>query len=78
MTKNTIAHQLVGDIIDEIAKKRKAVGLSHQKLADLAQIDRSTISLIENKKRNPSFLIILKLCRALDISLAKILKKYEK
>lgn len=78
MMKDTIAPQIVEDIIDEIAKKRKAVGLSHQKLAELAQIDRSTVSLIENKKRNPSFLIILKLCRALDISLAKILKRYEK
>jgi len=68
---------MVGDIIDEIAKKRKEAGLSHQKLAELAQVDRSTISLIEAKKRNPSFLIILKLCKALDISLAKILKKYE-
>jgi transcriptional regulator with XRE-family HTH domain len=78
MMKDTIAPQIVENIIDEIAKKRKETGLSHQKLAELAQIDRSTISLIENKKRNPSFLIILKLCRALDISLAKILKKYEK
>lgn len=78
MMKDTIAPQIVENIIDEIAKKRKDVGLSHQKLAELAQIDRSTISLIENKKRNPSFLIILKLCRALDISLAKILRKYEK
>lgn len=78
MMKDTIAPQIVENIIDEIAKKRRDVGLSHQKLADLAQIDRSTISLIENKKRNPSFLIILKLCRALDISLAKILKRYEK
>lgn len=78
MMKDTIAPQIVENIIDEIAKKRKDVGLSHQKLAELAQIDRSTVSLIENKKRNPSFLIILKLCSALDISLAKILKKYEK
>lgn len=78
MMKDTIAPQIVENIIDEIAKKRKDVGLSHQKLAELAQIDRSTVSLIENKKRNPSFLIILKLCRALNISLAKILKRYEK
>lgn len=78
MMKDTIAPQIVEDIIDEIAKKRKKDGLSHQKLAELAQVDRSTISLIEAKKRNPSFLIVLKLCRALDISLAKILKKYEK
>ncbi len=78
MMKDTIAPQIVENIIDEIAKKRKDVGLSHQKLAERAQIDRSTVSLIENKKRNPSFLIILKLCSALDISLAKILKKYEK
>lgn len=75
--KGTIMQQIVGDIIDEIAKKRKDAGVSHQKLAELAQVDRSTISLIEAKKRNPSFLIILKLCNALGLSLSKILKKYE-
>lgn len=67
----------VSKVIDDMAHKRKELGLSHQRLADSANIDRSAISLIESKKRIPSLLTVLKLCNALDMSLADLLKKHE-
>ena len=64
-------------IIDAITEKRKELGLSHQRLADDAGLNRSAISLIESKKRVPSLLTVLKICNAMKISLADLLKKYE-
>ncbi len=76
--KDNIEIQIVFYVLDEIAKRRKELGMSHRSLAERTRIDRSTISLIENKKRNPSLFIILKICKALGISLAKTLRQYEK
>lgn len=67
----------ISTIIDALIKRRKDCGLSHQKLAEKAQLNRSAISLIESKKRIPSLLTILKICHAVDISLADLLKQYE-
>jgi transcriptional regulator with XRE-family HTH domain len=65
---------LVSRITDEIYRKRKEMGLSHQKLGDEAEIDRSTISLIESKKCIPSIFTLLKICKALGISLEELLR----
>ena len=61
-------------LIDELSKARKAKGLSHQTLADIAGVNRSTISLIESKKRMPTILTCLKIADALDVKLSKALK----
>jgi transcriptional regulator with XRE-family HTH domain len=44
-------------------------GMSQEKLAESAHLDRTYISLLERGKRNPSFLCVISLCRALDIEL---------
>ncbi len=69
--------EIVSEVIDAIAQKRKELGLSHQRLAESAQLDRSAISLIESKKRIPSLFTVLKICSVLKLSLADLLKKYE-
>jgi DNA-binding XRE family transcriptional regulator len=69
--------EIVSKVIDEIIKTRKELGLSHQNLADGARLDRSTISLIENKKRVPSLLTTLRICSVMRLSLADLLKKYK-
>lgn len=69
--------EIISKIIDDIANKRKELGLSHQNVADGANLNRSAISLIENKKRIPSLHTILKICNVIKISLADLLKKYE-
>ena len=69
--------EIVSKVIDEITKKRKELGLSHQRLAEGAHLDRSTISLIESKKRIPSLLTTLRICGVMKLSLADLLKKYK-
>ena len=51
---------------------RTKKGLSQEKLAEAANLDRTYISLLERGKRNPSLLCIISICRALDISLSEL------
>ncbi len=74
-SKYHIEANIVSKLADEIVKKRKEIGLSHQKLADEAELNRSTISLIESKKCIPSIFTILKICKVLEISLTDLLYK---
>jgi transcriptional regulator with XRE-family HTH domain len=68
---------IVHEIIDEIIAKRKELGMSHEKLAISTGLNRSTISLIENKKRIPSILNVIRICNALGLSLGELILKYE-
>lgn len=52
---------------------RKAVGLSQEALADLAEIDRSHMGKIERGERNVSLLNILRIARAIDTKPSDIL-----
>ena len=52
--------------LEEIRKKRKAVGLSQQELASEIGIGRSTLSLIEIGKRKPSYELMKKIATALN------------
>lgn len=64
-------------IMDQLVLRRKELGMSHEKLAVKVKLSRSAVGLIESKKRNPTLLTVLKICNALDISLADIIMKYE-
>jgi DNA-binding XRE family transcriptional regulator len=59
---STKEEKIVFKLIAEIEKCRKKKGLSHDKLAKMAGLHRSTVSLIESKKRIPTILTCLKLC----------------
>lgn len=63
--------------MDELTAARKEQGLSHERLAQKTGLNRSAISLIESKKRIPTILTCFKLARALDVSLAVLIKKIE-
>jgi transcriptional regulator with XRE-family HTH domain len=75
--KEDIEIAIVSKVIDALAKKRKDLGLSHQQLAERANLDRSAISLIESKKRIPTLLTALKISRAMQLNLSDLLKEYE-
>lgn len=66
--------EIIYKIIDEIVKRRKQLRISHEKLASEVGLDRSTISLIESKKRIPSILNIYKICKALGLSLGVLIQ----
>jgi transcriptional regulator with XRE-family HTH domain len=53
-----------------LRKIRKRVGPSQRRLAILAKVDRSAISLIERAKQSPKFSTILKLARGAEVEVA--------
>ncbi len=52
-----------------IKKLRKNAGVSQMKLADLAELDRTYITSVENGKRNISIINIEKIVKALGLTL---------
>lgn len=72
------ADRIADRAIALLAEERKRLGLSHEKLAERTGLHRSSISLIESKKRKPTLLVATKLALALDLKLSDILKKAEK
>jgi len=67
--------EIFGKMLQE---ERKAKKISQEKLAKLAGLDRTFISLIENGKRSPTFSTILKISSALDIAPSELFLIYEK
>ena len=77
MAKHDDDLEIVSKIIDEFIDVRKELGVSHQTLADRCKLHRSAISLIERKKRIPSLLSILRIYKALGISLGSTILSSE-
>jgi len=67
-----ILHALIIEKLKEIRLKK---GYSHYKIADLTGLNRTAIGHIEGKKRNPTLLTCLKIAKALDVDLGKIISK---
>ncbi|MEC4003868.1 helix-turn-helix transcriptional regulator [Flavobacterium sp. SUN052] len=53
----------------KIKELRKLKGFSQEKLANLADIDRTYLPTIENGNRNVSIEIVEKLAKALDVKI---------
>ena len=75
--KERLAQKIQDEMVNALIKRRKELGLSHEKLAGLAGVHRTAISHIENRRRNPTVLICLKLAYALDCDFSKIMKTAE-
>lgn len=75
--KSSHALQVHRKALKLLMEERKRQGISHEKLAAKAGINRSTISLLENGRRNPTLLLCLKLAEALEVTLSDILKSSE-
>ncbi|OFW81246.1 MAG: hypothetical protein A2887_04800 [Alphaproteobacteria bacterium RIFCSPLOWO2_01_FULL_40_26] len=73
--KNKKAEKTVLKLLNEFEKIRKHKGFSHDKLAELSGLNRSTISLLESKKITPTILTCLKIAGALDIDLHELLEQ---
>lgn len=57
---------------DRLRAIRAAAGISQEALAELAELDRTYISLLERGKRNPSLTCIGQLAGALSVSVAEL------
>ena len=73
--RDRAAEKAVSRLIDEFTRLRKEQSLSHEALAQKTGLNRSTISLIESKKRTPTILTCFRIARALDIALDSLIKK---
>lgn len=55
--------------VNRVKLARVEKGLNQQALADLVEVARQTIGLIEAGNYNPSIMLCRKICKALDKSL---------
>ena len=62
----------------ELKKARETAGLSQEKLAFEAEIDRSYVSLLENDKKSPTLDVLFRLCDALSIPASELIGRVEK
>jgi transcriptional regulator with XRE-family HTH domain len=58
-----------------VSRLRSDAGLSQDKLAEKADLDRTYLSGIERGVRNPGIKTVLRLARALGVSLDKLCKR---
>jgi transcriptional regulator with XRE-family HTH domain len=69
---------IIGEVIREF---RLSKSLSQEKLAELSELDRTYISLIERGKRNPTLQAIFQLAYSMETSptiiIETIQKRYE-
>lgn len=65
------------DLGTAIAKKRESKGISQFRLGLLCQTTQSYISDLESGRRNPSYLILLRVASALDCELSELLEAAE-
>jgi transcriptional regulator with XRE-family HTH domain len=61
-----------------LKRLRKSSGLSQESLAEECGIDRTYVSLLERGLRQPSLLMLIRLCRPLKVSLVELAAEIEK
>jgi len=59
---------------DRVREHRHRIGLSQEKLAHLASINRTYIASLEAGRRNPSLDLMARLALALDMDLGDLLR----
>ena len=60
-----------------LQRHRKALGISQEKLARLAGLSRSALTMIESGKRNPTLFVCHALAGALGVPLSEVLREAE-
>ena len=62
---------------DELRKARIKVGFSQEVLAEKAGVHRTYISLLERNLKSPTLDTVFRICKALGISAASLIRKIE-
>jgi transcriptional regulator with XRE-family HTH domain len=63
---------------EELRKAREAAGLTQEKLAFMANIHRTYVSLLERNLKSPTLSMLFRLCKALGISASDLIARVEK
>ncbi len=61
-----------------VRDERKKAGLSQEKLAELADVHRTYIGMIERAEKNVTLLNIKKIAKGLGVPISQIIKKIER
>jgi transcriptional regulator with XRE-family HTH domain len=61
----------------ELRRRRKAAGLTQERLADKAGVDRTHVSILERDIRSPTVDTFVRLCRAMDVRASEVLATVE-
>lgn len=70
---NDEAKKIVDALVSRLKEIRVEKGMSHEKLANKANIHRSAISLIETRQREPKLITCIKIAGALEVDLKDLL-----
>jgi len=73
-TSNKKLDALVADLGAAIRERRQAKNISQESLAEIADFDRTYISLLERGERNPSFTNLCRVAAALGVKPSELLK----
>lgn len=57
----------------EIRRRRRAIELSQEELAERAELHRNYIGYLERGERNPSFTTVVRLARTLGVTAAELM-----
>ena len=68
-------HPALISLGEAIRRIRKKQGISQEKLALLSEVDRSYMGRIERGDNNAAILTLLKIAKALDVSIADLMKE---
>ncbi|MBQ8459834.1 helix-turn-helix transcriptional regulator [bacterium] len=63
---------ILEQVSDNIRIARLQKRISQEKLAEMVDISTKYLNMIENRKANPTILIVIKICQYLNISLNTI------
>lgn len=63
---------------DELRKARLDAGMSQEKVALQAGVDRSYLSELENNKWSPTVEMLIRICDALNVDASEIIARVER
>lgn len=78
MKKTGSPQKTVDQVVKKIREKRLEKSLSYDGLAMLADLNKSTIGMVETRRNSPTLLTCIKLCDALDMRLSELLREVGK
>ena len=69
------AEKVTANLVKLLKERRLAKGLSHQTVADISGLSRSTISRVESGLRTPTITVCIKIAAAIGADLADLVKR---
>jgi transcriptional regulator with XRE-family HTH domain len=75
MVKGQTISEKFGQVIKTVREKQ---GISQEKLAEMAEIDRTYVSMIERGKRHPTLEVAGRIAHALGMKLSEIIRRAER